>query len=111
MAIARSRRRMELPCCSDYCAPGSDKVMKDLKNRDVFARDPTSWSIPNLGVTKVGPPQTPEEWEVVRYELENFVCEGEYEKGLERVLSSFLGNIGKAEQPAVWVSGFYGSGK
>lgn len=85
--------------------------MKDLKNRDVFARDPSTWSIPNLGVTKVGPPQTPEEWEVVRYELENFVCEGEYEKGLERVLSSFLGNLDKAEQPAVWVSGFYGSGK
>lgn len=85
--------------------------MSDLKNRDVFARDPTTWSIPNLGVTKVGPPNTPEEWDVLRYELENFVCDGEYATGLERVLSSFLKNLDKAEQPAVWVSGFYGSGK
>lgn len=85
--------------------------MTDLKNRDVFLRDPSSWSIPNLGVTKVGQPETDDDWAVLRYELENFVCEGEYESGLERVLGGFLANLGKPQQPAVWVSGFYGSGK
>jgi len=30
---------------------------------------------------------------------------------LERVLSSFLANLNNPEQSAVWISGFYGSGK
>ncbi|MGC8635291.1 MAG: BREX system P-loop protein BrxC [Candidatus Limnocylindrales bacterium] len=79
--------------------------------RDVLARDPSSWSIPNLGVAKVGQPHTEEEWAVLRYELEAFVAEGEYATGLERILRSYLTNLDKLSQPAVWVSGFYGSGK
>lgn len=80
-------------------------------NREVFLTDPTTFTIPNDGVTKVLTPTAPEEWEVLRYELECFVCEGEYRQGMDRILSTFLANLGKTEQPAVWVSGFYGSGK
>jgi len=80
-------------------------------NREVFFSDPTDTTIPNDGVTKVGVPETAEQWEVLRYELQSFVCEGEYERGLDRILSTFLANLGKPTQPAVWVSGFYGSGK
>ena len=82
-----------------------------LKNRDVFQVDPTTTSIPNDGVAKVLEPTTPEQWDVLRYELKNFVCEGEYQRGLERILDTYLANLNKLEQPAVWVSGFYGSGK
>lgn len=81
------------------------------KNRDVFLVDPTTYTIPNNGVAKVIDPRTPEEWHVLRYELEHFVCEGEYQRGLSLVLSTYIGNLSRAEQPAVWVSGFYGSGK
>ncbi len=79
--------------------------------RDVLAKDPLSWSIPNLGVAKVGPPRTDEEWAVLKYELDAFVAEGEYATGLERILGSYLKNLDKPSQPAVWTSGFYGSGK
>ncbi len=82
-----------------------------IKNRDVFLVDPTTYTIPNNGVTKVIDPRTPEEWYVLRYELEHFVCEGEYHRGLALILSTYIDNLAKAEQPAVWVSGFYGSGK
>ena len=82
-----------------------------LKNRDVFIEDPTTYTIPNNGVAKVIDPQTSEEWNVLRYELEHFVCEGEYHRGLALILSTYLDSLAKAEQPAVWVSGFYGSGK
>ncbi len=82
-----------------------------IKNRDVFLVDPTTYTIPNNGVTKVIDPRTPEEWNVLRYELEHFVCEGEYHRGLALILSTYIANLAKAEQPAVWVSGFYGSGK
>src|SRR5690606_16054651 len=49
--------------------------------------------------------------EMLRYELEHFVCEGQYAAGLERILGSYLTNLGSAAQRAAWVSGFYGSGK
>jgi len=82
-----------------------------LTNRDVFAIDPTERDIPNLGVAKVKNPEDDGDWATLEWELRSFVCEGEYERGLERVLDQFLSHLGQAEQPAVWVSGFYGSGK
>jgi len=71
----------------------------------------SSFSIPNDGVTVISDPQSAKEWEVLRYELESFVCSGEYQAGMERVLSTYLGHLDQPRQPAVWVSGFYGSGK
>lgn len=82
-----------------------------IKNREVFLTDPMTFTIPNEGVTKVLNPETPEQWDVLRYELSHFVCDGEYREGLERVLQTYLAHLNKPEQPAVWVSGFYGSGK
>ena len=51
------------------------------------------------------------ELETLRYELEHFVCEGQYENGFTRILESYLGHVSSTTQPAAWVSGFYGSGK
>ena len=85
--------------------------MSDMKIREVLYRDPLTTTIPNDGVTKVIQPQSAREWAVLRYELESFVCKGEYQQGLDRILSAFLTNISQPQQQAVWVSGFYGSGK
>jgi hypothetical protein len=82
-----------------------------MKNRELFLVDPSTFTIPNDGVTTIYNPRDEKDWEVVRYELMSFICEGEYYRGLERILSSFLGNLSNPKQPAVWVSGFYGSGK
>lgn len=82
-----------------------------LTNRDVFAIDPTERDIPNLGVAKVKNPEDDKDWATLEWELRSFVCEGEYERGLERILDQFVSHLGQSEQPAVWVSGFYGSGK
>ena len=79
--------------------------------REVLERDPVTWSIPNDGVAKVGLPETTEEWNVLRYELQSFVAEGEYEAGLSRIMTSYLGHLGQESQPAAWTSGFFGSGK
>ena len=85
--------------------------MSVMKIREIFSRDPLTTTIPNDGVTKVIQPQSEQEWAVLRYELESFVCDGEYKQGLERILSAFLTNISQPKQQAVWVSGFYGNGK
>src|SRR5204863_469736 len=55
--------------------------------------------------------QTAAELDTLRYELTNFVCDGQYADGLVRILSTYLGHLDKSEQPGVWVSGFFGSGK
>jgi hypothetical protein len=80
-------------------------------NRELFYQDPTQTKIPNDGFAQVVRPETPQQWDVLSWELRNFVCDGEYARGLERILDSFLTNLSQAQQPAVWVSGFYGSGK
>lgn len=85
--------------------------MSMMKNRDLFTKDPASFSLINNGVAKVAEAESDEQLQTLRYELETFVCEGEYETGLSRILGSFLANLDKPEQPAVWISGFYGSGK
>lgn len=82
-----------------------------ITNRELFHRDPTDTKIPNDGVAKVVRPETDQQWDVLRWELRSFVCDGQYARGLERILDSFLTNVPKSQQPAVWVSGFYGSGK
>lgn len=80
-------------------------------NNNLFVRHPLSFEIPNDGVTNVDRPEDPNQWDVLKYELESFVCEGEYEHGLQRILDSYIGHRNRTTQPAVWVSGFYGSGK
>jgi hypothetical protein len=82
-----------------------------MQNREVFYEDPTTRDLPNLGVARVSRPESEQEWETLRFELSHFVCEGEYERGLDRILSTFLGHLEQPKQPGVWVSGFYGSGK
>lgn len=82
-----------------------------ITNREIFYRDPTQTKIPNDGVAQVVRPETAQQWDVLRWELQSFVCDGQYSQGLERILNSFLANLTQAQQPAAWVSGFYGSGK
>src|SRR5256885_17258080 len=82
-----------------------------MKNREVFQRDPTATRLVNDGVAAVSEATTLQEIQTLRYELEHFVCEGQYEDGLRRILESYIGTINATSQPAAWVSGFYGSRK
>jgi hypothetical protein len=82
-----------------------------MKNREVYEKDPRTNRLLNNGVAKVTSGQSDPELETLRYELNNFVCDGQYADGLSRILSTYLGNLDKSEQPGVWVSGFFGSGK
>jgi len=48
---------------------------------------------------------------IKRGELATFVCEGQFADGIQRIIRSFLDNVGKTSQRGAWVSGFFGSGK
>jgi len=82
-----------------------------VKNRDVYQKDPATHRLVNEGVASVNDEKTQQALAVLRYEVETFVCDGQYEKGMAHILATYLKNIDRPQQPAVWVSGFYGSGK
>ena len=82
-----------------------------MNNRDIYQKDPATRKLLNEGVASVNDEETSQAMAVLRHELEIFVCTGQYEKGVSHILDTYLKNIDQAQQPAVWVSGFFGSGK
>ena len=83
-----------------------------MKNYEIFRRDPKTANLVNDGQARIlSEAENPRAVEMLRYELEHFVCEGQYAAGLQRILGSYLTNLSAAAQRAAWVSGFYGSGK
>ncbi len=82
-----------------------------MMNLEIYEKDPRTHTLLNQGVAKVTSGQSSAELDTLRYELTNFVCDGQYAEGLSRILSTYLGHLDKSEQPGVWVSGFFGSGK
>ena len=72
-----------------------------MKNREIYVKDPDKNLLLNNGVATVTDEQTTEELRTLRYELETFVCEGEYAKGLKRILETYLTNLDRPEQPAL----------
>ena len=83
-----------------------------MKNRQLYFTDPTTLELLNNGVSKVSEIGHDErQIKTLRFELETFVCDGEYARGLERIIKAYLEGLGREEQKAVWVSGFFGSGK
>ena len=83
-----------------------------MLNRETFLTDPTEYRLANQGVAKISFPPTPEAAETLRGELTTFVCDGAYANGVTRTLEAFLGSATSGSNaPAVWLSGFFGSGK
>ena len=82
-----------------------------MRNRDIYQRDPAKVALPNSGVATMTDALTEDERRSLRFELAHFVCEGEYERGLVRILESYIHHQGQPQQPAAWISGFFGSGK
>ncbi|MBS1911241.1 MAG: BREX system P-loop protein BrxC [Bacteroidetes bacterium] len=82
-----------------------------MNNREIYQKDPTTRKLVNEGVANVNDDNDANALRVLRYELETFVCDGQYAKGMEHILHTYLKNLDQAQQPGVWISGFYGSGK
>ena len=80
-----------------------------MKIRDILQRDPAD-PLVNQGQARIAGDEGAARDEL-RGELSTFVCEGQYEDGIETIIESFLRNLGKTSQQCAWVSGFFGSGK
>ena len=81
-----------------------------MKNRESATRRPQENRLLNDGVVSVGDATTEQEWQTLKFEVEHFVCEGQYHNGLKRILDAYLQNLTGASQQAAWVSGFFGLG-
>lgn len=82
-----------------------------MKNKELFTLNPEKVNLKNQGVAKIRAINEKEDLSIAEYELRTFVCEGEYHDGLKKMLETYLQNYDSTDQPAYWVSGFYGSGK
>ncbi|WP_295608314.1 hypothetical protein, partial [uncultured Lamprocystis sp.] len=73
-----------------------------MTNRELYFRDPITLELLNNGVSKVSEiGHDAGQIKTLRFELQNFVCDGEYAHGMERILKAFLDGLGREEQKAV----------
>ena len=64
-----------------------------MLNRAVYQKDPSDRKLVNEGVANVNDETTDVARSVLRYELDTFVCDGQYEKGMEHMLRTYLDNL------------------
>lgn len=83
----------------------------NMKNKELFTLNPDDNNLINDGVVEINTAHDANGLKIIRHELKTFVCEGEYQKGFYRILDTYLKHLEQPKQPAVWVSGFFGSGK
>jgi len=82
-----------------------------MKNKEFFTLNPDDNNLINDGVVEINTAKDEKGLKIIRHELKTFVCEGEYQRGLYRILDTYLKHLDQPKQPAAWVSGFFGSGK
>jgi hypothetical protein len=82
-----------------------------MKNKELFTLNPDDNNLINDGVVEINTAKDDKGLKIIHHEIKTFVCEGEYQRGLYRILDTYLKHLDQPKQPAVWVSGFFGSGK
>ncbi len=82
-----------------------------MKNKELFTLNPDENNLINDGVVEINTAKDDQGLKIIRHEVKTFVCEGEYQRGMYRILDTYLKHLDEPKQPAAWVSGFFGSGK
>ena len=82
-----------------------------MKNKELFTLNPDENNLINDGVVEINTAKNEQGLKIIRHEIKTFVCEGEYQRGMYRILDTYLKHFDQPKQPAAWVSGFFGSGK
>ena len=82
-----------------------------MKIHELLDRDPLRVKLANNGQARITGGTDPKVMRELRAELETFVCTGRFADALQRILERYLAHLDAPRQDAVWVSGFFGSGK
>ena len=83
----------------------------NMKIHQLLDRDPLRVNLANNGQARIAQGRDERMMRELRAELETFVCKGQFADALERILDRYLQSFDATRQDAVWVSGFFGSGK
>ena len=86
-------------------------TLKAMKIHELLDRDPLQVRLANSGQARITSGRDAKVMRELRAELETFVCKGKFADALQRILERYLANLDASRQDAVWVSGFFGSGK
>ena len=62
-------------------------------NQEVYQRNPATLKLANQGVANVNDDKTSQAMSVLRYELDTFVCDGQYEKGFRAIFFIIILNV------------------
>ena len=82
-----------------------------MKIKDILLRDPSKYPLVNNGQARIVESMDERSSEELKGELSTFVCEGQFEEGILKIVRSFIDNLSRTSQRGAWVSGFFGSGK
>ena len=80
------------------------------EDRDVLQRDPDTFPLVNQGRRGSSTAKTQRHSKSCGRTLD-LRARGQYADGVQRIIRSYLDSLGKTNQKAAWVSGFFGSGK
>ena len=78
-----------------------------MKNKELFTLNPDENNLINDGVVEINTAKDEQGLRIIRHELKTFVCEGEYQKGIFRILDTYLKHIDQPKQPAAWEKSFF----
>ncbi len=82
-----------------------------MRIHETLFRDPRTSALANNGQARITDHTDDRAKAELRAELETFVCDGQFGQALEKILDRYLSHVDASRQEAVWVSGFFGSGK
>lgn len=102
---------MELLGPADHSSRSLDTIATAMNIHEILDRDPLQVRLANNGQARITAGEDPRVAKELRDELDTFVCRGRFADALQRILERYLTNLDASRQDAVWVSGFFGSGK
>ena len=105
---ARRARRLELSRGPDHCQRSG---VASMKNREVYEKDPQTHTLLNQGVAKVTSGQHRPRTGDAPLRTHELRLRRPVRGWIEPHPVHLPGHLDKSEQPGVWVSGFFGSGK
>ena len=86
-------------------------TLEAMKIHELLDRDPLQVRLANNGQARITGGEDEKVMRELRAELETFVCRGKFADALQRIMERYLSSLDASRQDAVWVSGFFGSGK
>ncbi len=61
-----------------------------MKNKELFTLNPDENNLINDGVVEINTAKDDQGLKIIRHELKTFVCEGEYQRGIYRILDTYF---------------------